>query len=52
MFDGTKKLKAEDLANHAKLVEALIIVINELQIMSKDIQKLRVDVNKLIENNK
>lgn len=35
-----------------KLAEALIVVINEVQLLAKEVQKLRVDVDKLIENNK
>lgn len=53
MFDTTKRIKPEDLMkNNAKLTEALIAVINEVQAMAKEMQELRVDVNKLIENNK
>lgn len=52
MFDTTNGLKTKDLMNSAKLAEALIAVINELQEMAKEVQKLRVDVDRLIENNK
>jgi hypothetical protein len=52
MFDTTRGLRTKDLMNNAKLAEALIAVINELQEMTKEVQKLRVDVDKLIENNK
>lgn len=52
MFDAGKKVKQEDLNNVAKLAEALIVLMSEVQIIAKEVQKMRVDVNKLIENNK
>ena len=52
MFDNTKRIKKDDLSSTEKLAKALIIVINEVQELTKEFQKLRVDVDKLIENNK
>lgn len=53
MFDGGKNLSPKELAkSNAKLAEALITVIGEVQVMAKEMQKLRIDVDKLIENQK
>ena len=52
MFDTTKHLHEKDLMSNAKLAEALIAVINEVQQIAKEVQEIKVDVNKLVENNK
>ncbi len=52
MFDNGKKITQQDLNSNAKIAEALILVINEVQEIAKEMQEMRVDVNKLIENNK
>lgn len=52
MFDTTKHLNEKDLLTNAKIAAALIAVINEVQEIAKEVQKMRVDVDKLIENNK
>ena len=50
MFDTTKRINEKDLFDKAKLTEALIAVINEVQQIAKEVQELRVDVDKLIQN--
>lgn len=52
MFDTTKHINKNDLFSNEKLAEALIVVINEVQLLAIEVQKIRVDVDKLIENNK
>ncbi len=52
MFDTGKHIDKSDLISNEKLAEALIVVINEVQLLAIEVQKLRVDVDKLIENNK
>ena len=48
MFDTTKHLHEKDLMSNAKLAEALIAVINEVQQIAKEVQEIKVDVNKLV----
>ena len=50
MFDTAKHLHEKDLMSNSKLAEALIAVINEVQQIAKEVQELRVDVDKLIQN--
>lgn len=52
MFDTSRRLNEKDLLNNAKLIKALLAVIEEVQLLAKEVQELRVDVDKLIENNK
>lgn len=52
MFDTSRRLNEKDLLNNDKLAKALIAVIEEVQLLAKEVQELRVDVDKLIENNK